>query len=103
MTETITMIKLPAEIEGRKIVMSKHVEGGWNVIVEWSTEAERKRIFSNALLRESIKGSEYAVGFVSNDEAWREQTAVDYARMTNVAYTHSEYGPDEAMFDLLID
>jgi len=97
MPETLTMIKLPTEIEGRKILMSQHVKGGWNVIVEWTTETERQRIFPFSI------GCEYAIGFVSTDEALKEQNAVDYARMTNVVYTSTEYGPDEAMFDLLID
>jgi len=102
MPETITMIKLPTEIEGREILVSKHVKGGWNVIVEWATEAQRKRLFSNALLRESIEGSEYAIGFVSTDEAWKEQTAQGYARMTNVCYATGSRA-HEGMFDILID
>jgi len=97
MPETLTMIKLPTEIEGRKILMSQHVKGGWNVIVEWTTETERQRIFPFSI------GCEYAIGFVSTDEALKEQNAVDYARMTKVVYTSTEYGPDEAMFDLLDD
>ena len=82
MTNTQSIPTRPKEIDGAEIVLHRPIDNGWVVITVSATEAQRQRIFPNA------QGNEYAIGIVTHKEAQREQDAIAYARMTEIAYVH---------------